>query len=448
MDRTQESDDQLAALAAHLTSRRTDILRAWRSSVDKDPELTAPSSLPRTQFNDHIPALLDAFEKRLHAWPRSESASSEQQRTEDAASHGLQRWQQGYRLREVSREWGHLHLCLVDELASYSIAHPELEPGVMPTAWRALAELCSQGVSESTTQYFQLEQVEAAGHVRDLEQTLEEVRELERRRTQLFRQAAHDLRGNVGVVNNVTTGLTQAAVPETMRDEFLGLLQRSVSSLNSMLDEVMDLARLQAGYELPNVKAFDAAALLKELFHNLQPLATERGLLLKADGPDTLTVEGDAVKIGRIAQNLLLNALKYTSDGGVTLRWGDSRNNDPKRWMLCVQDTGPGIHAGPGAPMTEALQGATIESRQVDKALPSGEQQSASREQESSVAAHLSPPDPRPVHQVRGEGIGLSIVKRLCELLDASMEVESMPNEGTTFRIVLPRHYNAAEHKQ
>ena len=157
-------------------TRRAAILQAWRKSVDNDPELTAPSSLPRTQFNDHIPELLDAFEKRLHVWPRQESAASEEQRKEDAASHGLQRWQQGYHLREVTREWGHLHLCLVDELENYSTAHPDLEPGVMPTAWRALAELCSQGVSESTTQYFQLQQTEAAGHVRDLEQTLEEVR--------------------------------------------------------------------------------------------------------------------------------------------------------------------------------------------------------------------------------------------------------------------------------
>ena len=448
MDRTQKADEQLATLASHLSSRRVGILQAWRTSVDADLELTAPSSLPRTQFNDHIPELLNAFEKRLHVWPSSESTASEQQRTEEAASHGLQRWQQGYRLREVTREWGHLHLCLVDELESYSTAHPELEPGVMPVAWRALAELCSQGVSESTTQYFQLEKVEAAGHVRDMEQTLEEVRELERRRTELFRQAAHDLRGNVGVVKNVTTGLIHPALPETMRDEFLGLLERSVSSLNLMLDEVMDLARLQAGYELRNVERFDAAVLLNELFEHLQPLATDRGLFLKADGPDTLSIEGDSVKIRRIAQNLLLNALKYTSDGGVTLSWGDSRNNDPKRWMLCVQDTGPGIHAGPGAPLVEALQGATVESRHVDEKRSKGQQASPTSDQTVSVAAHLNLPGPRPVHQARGEGIGLSIVKRLCELLDASIEVESLPQVGTTFRVVLPRHYNAAEQKQ
>ena len=66
----------------------------------------------------------------------------------------------------------------------------------------------------------------------------------------------------------------------------------------------------------------------------------------------------------------------------------------------------------------------------------------------SLSVARSHPPDPRPVHQERGEGIGLSIVKRLCELLDASMEVESKPGEGTTFRVVLPRHYNAAEQKE
>src|SRR6187399_3166654 len=137
MDRTQKADEQLATLASHLTSRRPAILQAWRSSVDKDRELTAPSSLPRSQFNDHIPELLNSFEKRLYVSPRSETAESERQRKEEAASHGLQRWQQGYGLREVTREWGHLHLCLVDELASYSATHTDLEVGVMPTAWRA-----------------------------------------------------------------------------------------------------------------------------------------------------------------------------------------------------------------------------------------------------------------------------------------------------------------------
>ena len=443
MDRQQKTDEQLAAMAAHLATRRATILAEWRKAVDSDPELTSSTSLPRTQFNDHIPEQLDSFEKSLHRWPRQETAASESKRQVDAASHGLQRWQQGYHLREVTREWGHLNLCLVNELENYSLTHPDLEPEVMPTAWRALAKLCSQGVSESTSQYFHLQQTEAAGHVCDMEQTLSEVRELERRRTEMFRQAAHDLRGNVGVVRNVTTGLAQESMPEPMREEFLRLLQTSVKSLYSMLDEVMDLARLQAGTELRDVKSFDVAALLKDLFENLKPLANERGLFLKADGPESLQVQGDAVKIRRIAQNLLLNALKYTRAGGVTIGWGDAGRDDSNRWMLYIADTGPGYHAGPGSPMAEALKEATTESKQTDEDASKDKETLASSDSASSLASSkaASSPDFRPNHQERGEGIGLSIVKRLCELLDASVELESKSEVGTTFRVVLPRHY-------
>ncbi|MEP6702954.1 MAG: ATP-binding protein, partial [Betaproteobacteria bacterium] len=147
------------------------------------------------------------------------------------------------------------------------------------------------------------------------------------------------------------------------------------------------------------------------------------------------------IKIQRIAQNLLLNALKYTQHGGVTVSWGDSRRNDANRWMLCVEDTGPGLHPGPAAPMAGALEEATAEARHVDKTASGGN--------ESRPVAEASPPAATDSAQgqipdTRGEGIGLSIVKRLCELLDATMEMESDPGDGSTLRIVLPRHYDAS----
>jgi signal transduction histidine kinase len=176
----------------------------------------------------------------------------------------------------------------------------------------------------------------------------------------------------------------------------------------------------------------------------MQPVAQDRGLFLKAEGPDTLPVEGDAVKTQRIAQNLLLNALKYTYEGGVTVSWGDSRQNDAQRWMLCVEDTGPGFHAGPGAPMASALEEATEEARQVDAAARTGIK---AQEEPNDSPPDAANRDARPVHQERGEGIGLSIVKRLSELLDASMEMDSTPGEGTSLRIVFPRRYHPAEQK-
>jgi len=153
MHNPQEAARQLLALALQLTARRDATLQAWRTAVQSDPTLTTASALPRSQFNDRIPGLLDAFEARVRAWPRRESAASGARRKDDAASHGLQRWQQGCHLREVTREWGHLQLCPADERTDYFLAHVDLGPAVMPAAWRALAEMCGQGVSESARQY-------------------------------------------------------------------------------------------------------------------------------------------------------------------------------------------------------------------------------------------------------------------------------------------------------
>src|SRR5690242_6015072 len=114
---------ELAGLASHLRTRRATILKAWRSAVDSDKDLTTPSSLPRTQFYDHIPAILDDLARRLG---EPDSASTTGPRRDEAAAHGLQRWQQGYDLREVIREWGHLQLCLGAELDSYELGHPNV----------------------------------------------------------------------------------------------------------------------------------------------------------------------------------------------------------------------------------------------------------------------------------------------------------------------------------
>jgi len=444
MDSAHDVEAQLSALASYLGARREAILRAWRKAIDRDPEMNTGASLPRAQLDDHIPGLLDTFEKRLQATPTAqETVPFKAEAKGEGSAHGLQRWQQGYDVREVTREWGQLQLSVADELERYASSHHEVDPRVMTTARRVWGELCTDGASESVAKYFQLQQIEANGQVLDLSRALEQLRELERSRAEQWRQAAHDLRGNVGVVMNVTAGLAMPGVAVPSREKFLRILQKNVSSLYSLLEDVMDLARLQAGHEHREVKAFDAAMVLRELCERMQPIAAERGLFLKADGPDTLPVEGDAVKTQRIAQNLLLNALKYTLRGGVTVSWGDSRQNDAHRWMLCVTDTGPGFHAGgPGAPIAGAWEEATEEARQVEETA-----RTLLKEADEPTPPSAAAVDARPVHQERGEGIGLSIVKRLCELLDASIEMDSALGEGTTLRVVFPRSYGPIEKK-
>ena len=103
--------------------------------------------------------------------------------------------------------------------------------------------------------------------------------------------------------------------------------------------------------------------MLRRLCDDLRPVAEARKLYLKTLGVATLPVEGDAIKVRRIAQNLLLNALKYTESGGVLVDWGDTVAGDDGRWVLTIEDTGPGFHAGPGAPMVSALSATPGEPR-------------------------------------------------------------------------------------
>jgi len=85
--------------------------------------------------------------------------------------------------------------------------------------------------------------------------------------------------------------------------------------------------------------------------------------------------------------------------------------------VLTIEDTGPGFHAGPGAPMVSALS-----------AIP-GE-------------APVEPDeDARPVNQPHGEGLGLAIVKRLSEILNATIELDTDPGKGTTVRVLVPKRY-------
>jgi signal transduction histidine kinase len=434
MSESTRAGEQFIALASYVASRRQDILTAWRQAVEADRTLPTAPTLPRVQLKDHIPRILDQFERLIRGSAGVDGAAMSKAR-DCAADHGIQRWQQGYRLHEVIREWGHLQMCLADELERYAAGHPELDASVMPAARRRLLELCNEGIDESTSEYFRLQQAEAAGQVRDIEQALAHLSGLEHQRAELWRAAAHDLRGSLGVVTTTTTALAREDVPEAARWQLVQMLQKSVSALHGLLEDLMSLARLGAGHEERQVSPFDAARLLSELCANMQPLARERHVFLKAQGPVSLAVEGDAIKVQRIVQNLVLNALRYTESGGVTVTWGESRANDPERWMLCIHDTGPGLDTSSQAPIAKALEKATQEARQVE--VDAGKSFAAVKAAGSEQARSQS----RSRRPGGGEGIGLVIVKRLCDLLDGSLEFESEHGKGATFRVLLPRRY-------
>lgn len=219
-------------------------------------------------------------------------------------------------------------------------------------------------------------------------QVLTSLRQQIRDRGEFLRSTSHDLRGNIGIIQGAASLLNLANTDEE-REQMLAMLQRNLQQATKMLTELLDVARLEAGQEQRQLETFDVAEQLNGLVESVRPLADERGLWLRSEGEESLLVEGDAVKTRRIAQNLLLNALKYTREGGVTISWGAAPSAD--RWLLTIVDTGPGL--------------------------------------------------PESSRSTTGEGIGLLIVRHLSELLDCQMTVESQPKVGTRFKLAFPRTY-------
>src|SRR5579862_2520439 len=161
---------ELELLGAHLSARQDAILRAWQGAINRDPTLTTGDALPRVQLMDHIPAILGIFVRELRsatgdAAPGDAAVSAGQAGEGPATAHGLQRWRQGYDLREVTRELGKLNECVIAELDAYAEAHPQVSHAATAAARRIWSALASTAIEQSVGQYFELEQREAAGHV-------------------------------------------------------------------------------------------------------------------------------------------------------------------------------------------------------------------------------------------------------------------------------------------
>lgn len=244
---------------------------------------------------------------------------------------------------------------------------------------------------------------------RDL-QTLDKLREALRQRGELLRMSSHDLRGNISVISGAASLLAQVS-SEIERVQLLTMLQRNVAYATQLLTNLLDYTRLEAAQETPKLARFDAAQLLTEWISSVQPMAEAQGLTLIHQGPADLGVMGDALKVSRMVQNLLLNAIQYTQTGGIQLAWGGGPSD---HWWFSVQDTGPGLSSSVLADLTSTSS------------------QANNRQQ---------PPTDRPTPSSTGEGIGLRIVRLLAELLGGQLTVESQPDLGTRFVVRLPRQY-------
>jgi len=246
----------------------------------------------------------------------------------------------------------------------------------------------------------------------EMVESLATMKEYVRHRGAFLRSSFHDLRGSFGIIVGATA-LLNSIDTHHEREKILEMLQRNLRQVSEMMNQLLDYSRLESGEETLHVKKFDAGSLLTELCAGSHQLAVEKGLSIHFDGPANLIVEGDDVKVRRIAQNLILNALKYTRKGGVQITWLGNETDEAQdnTWKFIVSDTGPGL----GEQLLAKINGTEV------------------RESTHNV---------EPNTEDHGEGIGLFIIKRLCEILRAELSVTSEVGVGTSFQVKIPHTYS------
>lgn len=409
-----------STLAYRLLRDQAEILAQWQARVEARKQASELAKLSLAEFCDHIPDFLD----RLSGVFLGEDPAAP---VRLAAKHGAHRWQHGANIQVVTQEWGVLHRVLMDHIAAV-----DPEPGVnvakvRGAAYRLLADEIHQAITASLEEFHARQRVEAEARLRDLEAALDR-RYQGARVGQHLHGVSHDLRGSLKVLQTSYESLKAGR----RDDEVVAAVGHATDNLTQLLHDLRDLARLEAGRENRRVESFDAAMLLDDLCKTLRPLAEAEGLVLVTQGARPLAVSGDAAKVRRIAQTLILNALKHTPQGEVQVGWESAAAH---RWLFYVRDTG-GLPKSTAARLADSLE----EAEKCGDGVPPG------------VAPHLcdlpAPPErgipaTEGVDEVegRGEGIGLAIVHHLCELLDAVVEVESERELGAVFRVLLPKQY-------
>lgn len=219
-----------------------------------------------------------------------------------------------------------------------------------------------------------------------------------RAKTQFFAAASHDLRQPLHAM-----GLFAAALADKVHDEevrnMVGSINASVDALEALFNELLDISKIDAGAIRPKTGTFPLNPLLQRLRIDFKAEAEAKGLELRVRQTGALACS-DALLLERVLRNLINNAIRYTTAGGILV--GVRRHNG--NWRIEVWDSGIGI-----AP------------EQVDKVYDEFYQ--------------VGNPER---DRRKGLGLGLSIVRRLAELLEHPLTLRSRPGRGTVFALELP----------
>ena len=219
-------------------------------------------------------------------------------------------------------------------------------------------------------------------------------------RTDFIANVSHELKTPLAVMGNYATMLQQLGISEEDRMEYAKAISHSSRRLAALITNILKLNKLENQQIFPKHEEYDLSGQLCESLLQFEDAWEKKSLEIKTDIQDDVRIKSDPELLALVWNNLISNAVKFTPEGGTI---GVALNADERNVIVSVRDTGCGIDPETGKHIFEKFyQGDTS-------------------------------------HATQGNGLGLALVKRVVDILQGEISVQSTPGQGSTFTVRIRR---------
>jgi signal transduction histidine kinase len=226
-------------------------------------------------------------------------------------------------------------------------------------------------------------------------------KEMDQLKSELIATVSHDLKQPLSVMHGYTELLTMQQFPSTQTKHFIEMIQRAITNMRQLIDDLLDLAKIESGVKL-NLEVVDVTGVLVECIEGIKPGAQDKNIHIALQLPASPTaVLADRRRLVQILNNLIGNAVKYTQPEGEVVVMAELRAATVR---IAIQDNGMGISPEDQAHIFERFY--RVRRPETDS--------------------------------IEGTGLGLAIVKSLVEAHNGQIGLKSHLGEGSTFHITLP----------
>jgi signal transduction histidine kinase len=244
------------------------------------------------------------------------------------------------------------------------------------------------------------------------EQARQRAEEADRAKSQFLANMSHELRTPLNAIIGYDEAMLGGMVGnfEPQQSKLLGHIQQNSRRLLTLIDDILDLSKIQSGSLQIYSAPVSPRKVISETVETMQSLAQQQNITLTASFTEAVpeVILTDAKKLQQILVNLIGNAVKFTSKGGVVVEVSTA---DMERWQFKVIDSGIGIPA----------------------------------EAQSYIFDPFRQVDATETRRYKGTGLGLAITRQLTESLGGRIEVKSEVGKGSTFTVTMPRTTQASK---